>query len=534
MPLISLSRFLPKIILRGITASDASHPGASSKAGKLKTGLPPEHPVGTNSASIPLRSADTSPPGLSHANNTAKDVYTTTEDLDLSRRRLAPAPPSHPARSSLRPLPKRSARALSVDPPQARVDSFSQAISREPGIALPSRAHLHGRPSFDSSHSSEKTTCEPLSPFADVFAINTPTAGNSTNSALDISHSTGTTEDAEFLNLTEPRIVLAAPLDPFANPAFSSKSTISLDSIALGFLDSAASGAVTPQEICHPGDTVTPPSLMMPFKSHTNPLSENSVPFPSYRNEGPFSDIYGTDDLALESARATPPRPSSKASRITYDFLKVNSINVLDWALIDDDYCVPEHVQFRRWVKSQHVVEWRRYRVPKRLSPLLEDHEYLVVKFACGGRERFVRFERRGKDDLTGEPKDLVTSLICWPDGYLVNLRESHEFRSKHHQPDLLDLFLAVRLIHRTPTSRYFDRPSHWYAVLLSHVLNGKGKGVGGEDHLKQKYGSSKWNTRRFLRKSSPMDRHDVMADVEYFRGYLEDTRTDLMERYPE
>ncbi|KAG6853574.1 hypothetical protein C0991_003170, partial [Blastosporella zonata] len=336
------------------------------------------------------------------------------------------------------------------------------------------------------------------------------------------------TSDDSAVNLSQK---VASVVDSFARATVSlsaqvAKSPIATSNLEFKSLDPFADAFAIDHAILKSSDD-------MPIPLVAEISLSNSVTFPSANtlpNEGPFCDIYAPKGTILEEiTRQSSFSPCSppKTTRLVYEFKNVKSANLMEWALIDDDYCVPEHVPFPKWVRSQHIVEWRRYRAPEQKILRLDNHEFLVVKFSTPRGARFVRLERRGRNPLTGEPTDHVTIVDGWPDSYLVSLRESQEFRLQHHQPDLLDLFVVAQLIHRTPPNKYAKRSSHWFAVLFSHVLNGKLKDVESMNRVYQTYGPSGWK-KGWVRKSSSMDRHDVVADVHYFRDRLAATRQNL------
>ncbi|KAG6888109.1 hypothetical protein C0992_009604 [Termitomyces sp. T32_za158] len=159
-----------------------------------------------------------------------------------------------------------------------------------------------------------------------------------------------------------------------------------------------------------------------------------------------------------------------------------------------DEYAEPGKSEYRRWVHTQRVVEWRRYRSRHGIARCKigapDRHEILVVKVI--GRSKmeaiFLRFERykrdRSIDCAKGGnyrpldwqrwcPDDRVTMLDGWPDKCRYMRCEGQVFQ-REHKVSFMDLLIAVHLAVEAPWTDFWTRHSHWFAVLLGRTLNGK------------------------------------------------------------
>ncbi|KAG6889875.1 hypothetical protein C0995_013849 [Termitomyces sp. Mi166 len=177
---------------------------------------------------------------------------------------------------------------------------------------------------------------------------------------------------------------------------------------------------------------------------------------------------------------------------------------------------------FRQFVHMQRVVEWRRYRVRHTSVAPRYRGEYLVVKVQDDTETRFLYLDRliHPRDAILwkqDDPKRLKCWLECVMDEgsfdpeiepcVTVVTREPPESRDlrlifgqwapydrimmfedwprndvkrgghlfkPNHQPDLLDLLIAARILHLDTSFSMFRRQDHWFTKMLSRILNQK------------------------------------------------------------
>ncbi|KAG6889872.1 hypothetical protein C0995_013846 [Termitomyces sp. Mi166 len=192
------------------------------------------------------------------------------------------------------------------------------------------------------------------------------------------------------------------------------------------------------------------------------------------------------------------------------------------------------HITYRERIRGHRIVEWRRYRVKTRDPVSGNRHEYIIVKIEhIRSREtHFIRFERwrdkyfefGGKSGRTidwSPDLDQVTILEGWVavDGDIDTLVDKRIFDKDHHELNLLDLFLVARSMAQIQRNyaEFARRPSHWFAVIFSNVLDQD------VDRIQQKYSHKrgKLDLTGWLRKSSREERDCAFKFICEFRGKL-------------
>ncbi|KAG6853572.1 hypothetical protein C0991_003168 [Blastosporella zonata] len=172
---------------------------------------------------------------------------------------------------------------------------------------------------------------------------------------------------------------------------------------------------------------------------------------------------------------------------------------------------------FRKFLLEGRVIEWRRYRVHHTFVAARYRNEFLVVKVQASGNTYYLQIDRltHPKDaDLwerydqrwlqwvadechlnathvtvassNGKPWKLDQRLIWglwtpydhllplkdWP--HKDDVRETQVYTSLEHQPDLLDLLIAARMVHLDASFNLYKRQNHWFTKMLSRILNHK------------------------------------------------------------
>ncbi|KAG6844710.1 hypothetical protein H0H87_004433 [Tephrocybe sp. NHM501043] len=234
---------------------------------------------------------------------------------------------------------------------------------------------------------------------------------------------------------------------------------------------------------------------------------------PSISSTG-IRSIRFTEPLVI---KLSPPEGESdiKLKIKTHLNLPMTTTNLGTWTKNAFDK-FKSHATFRDFLREGRVVEWRRYRERHTFVAARHRNEYLVVKIQASGvehylqfnrlihqkdREMWQRYDKRWLDWVNEEspidptytkipghkgglpweldrrliwgswtPYDRIMPLENWPNK--DTLRETKEFSLTKHQPDLVDLLIAARLVHLNTSFNLYKRQGHWFTKILSRVLN--------------------------------------------------------------
>ncbi|KAG6899593.1 hypothetical protein C0993_008859 [Termitomyces sp. T159_Od127] len=189
---------------------------------------------------------------------------------------------------------------------------------------------------------------------------------------------------------------------------------------------------------------------------------------------------------------------------------------------------------YRKRIKEHRIVEWRRYRVQLR-DFYGNRHEYLIVKLqhVRSKETHFIRLERWRRDKYVtiggksgrtidwSPDLDQVTILTDWVavDGEKDTLVDKRVFGEDGRRLNLLDLYLVARSIVQIPGNcvELAGRSSHWFAVILSNVLDQD------VDQIERKYSHKRRTSTLigWLRESSREERNYALRLIRGFRREL-------------